>query len=348
MMPCKPFVPALIGLALWLALPAPSVSAQENPGVNQPAGAQPVDGPPLRSADDLTTSFYRPGHVDLIELANLAREFHGRDIYVVERGGLRAHPLRNLQTLGDSLLIYDEPEAVERIQAWCRLVDQPREGSTPAGPAELVVAEWRPGFVSLETAYRALEPFQRGVDPSPERTRNASRPGMVQQPVLVRNISRVDAQGVLILRDSADQVQQMLDVLDELDKPDTQLLLTTMVLRGSSDPAPSGSPPVPAELSAGLSQLVPYDHFVVEDMGILRTATRGREIGVRMAQGNHLILSAEAFDAASSTLTASFEFRSDDGFALETRTALGTGEYTVLGATGAEPRFVVLRLSRLD
>jgi hypothetical protein len=319
------FAPALI---LAVALCACPLSAQDAGGATQER-----PNPLLFSADDVVTEFYTPENSSVHELIRVAAQFHGRSFYVEERGGYNARPLENLQLLGDSILIYDKPDYTTSLLAALKLLD--RGNADEPGRQAIVTRHWSPGFVSVNTGLGALQPFNRSVFLVDDQGREHA----------VGNVSMLQNQNVLVLRDSPDQVDQMLELLEVIDQPETQLMVTTMVLRGVRGDSEDD---VPAELTRHLSQLVPYDTFSVEAMGMVRTSARAREIQIKLDGRNRLVFEPDAFDRESLSLSGMCHFDSADGFQFETRTSVAAGEYTVLGAAGEVPLLVVLRIMPLD
>ena len=77
----------------------------------------------LMSAAEMTTTFFTPSFVESRDLAQLARDIHGRKISIEEKGGHFAAPVENIQYVGDSLVIYEDQASAERIVAWCQEMD---------------------------------------------------------------------------------------------------------------------------------------------------------------------------------------------------------------------------------
>ncbi len=324
---------AVFVLALVLASHSPC-HAQEAP----PADAVTDEHVyPQASTSELRTEFFRPVNVNLNEIKNLAEEFHGRQIWVTERGGRAAPPVENIQRLGDSLLIYDVDERVREILAW--LVDTDSRYAAhdeQDAPTSLAVIEWSPRHVSLQSAWTALEPFRRMV-----MTLGAE--GVRSQ---VPNLSLINDRGLLVIRDEVSQLDAMKQLLERIDVPEPQLFLTCLVIVGDRS-ASASSPGLPADLVSDLAKLVPYEHFRIESLGMVRTSAFSKSIELRTDNKDSLELRPDAWDEQTSTLSAQCRFNAHTGFNFETRTALSTGEYTVLGASGTQPLFAVLRIESL-
>ncbi|MFT7464630.1 MAG: hypothetical protein ACI9EF_002987 [Pseudohongiellaceae bacterium] len=329
--------PIYVGLLMLVAaLPCYGQSADGT------SDGQPDANPmPLMSASEMTTTFFTPQHAsgrDVNDFMQLARSVHGRDISIEEKGGYFARPVSNLQTVGDALVIFEDAASSQRILAWCQRIDKEMQKDQSSGSA-LVVAEWRPKNISLTTGYEALSPFRHNLpDMAPESDR---------QRFLVSNITLLKEQGTLILRDTQDLVDEMLDLLQRVDSPEEQLMLTALIITGNNG---LGDAPgdVPADLAEHLSKMVPFSDFQTTAIGMVRTSVRASAIEIKMDNSNQLRIRPEAFDVNSSTLTAKFEFQSDSGLVFDTRTSIHAGEYTVLGASGGQPLFCVLRIEVID
>jgi len=328
----KPLLVPFVALALWIVSATPCHGQS-----NEDAGQTDMRTQPLMSASAMTTTFYSPVNVNARELAKLAHDIHGRNISIEEKGGHFATPVRNIQTLGDSLLVYEDEEGAQRILSWCHKIDAAMKGEEEPEEQVLTVAEWRPKNISLMTGYSSLTPFQRSV-------REFHEGQFVSEN---QNITLLKDQGTLVLRDTPRQIEAMVALLDRIDRPEEQLMLTAMVITGQHGTGEDRGD-VPAELTQHLSQMVPFGAFRTESLGMVRSSARSRDIELAMDAGNRLQVRPEVFDPETSTLTAVCEFTSANGLSFETRTTLRAGEYTVLGASGSQPLFCVLRIERLD
>lgn len=326
----RPFhSPALCCLLFVLATLSAPLSAQRFPGDLQ------ANDPLLLSTADLGTEFFTPQHTDIDELLRVARLLYSRSFQVVERGGYDSQPVQNLQQLGDSLLVYDRREELPTLLSALALLDRPRVEDEPAELAVTVVT-WSPGFVSLNSARAALAPLFRNVPLSDDY-------GYTE----VANVSILTQQNALVLRDSQTQVEQMLTLLNSLDKPDPQLTLSAMVIQGHRSAEDATGPMAPEEISSQLSRLVPYEHFSVGARGLVRSSARSPSIEVNMDREHKLEMLPAAYDSKSGTLTARIRFQGLGGFEVETQTSLLPGENVVLGAVGQVPTFVVLRIEAI-
>lgn len=323
---------ACASLLLAGLLPSTLLSAQDE-------GDGGYDSYPLLSAEEIVTTFYTPEHLGADELLDLAGMLYGRAIFVAERGGYEADSIDNLHSVGDALLIYDDQANTERLLAGLQVLDRPSAQVPDARPA-LTTATWAPGYISLDSAFEALGPFRREivVDANTSDAR------------LQENLSLLGDQNMLVLRDSGPQVEQMLALLASIDRPEPQLQVWATVVyavAGANLRADNTAPPAPAELTNELKRLVPFEHFFTASMGLVRSSARSEQIRIETDKGDELHLRPEAFDAKTGTLTTLIHFDGAGDFDFETRTSITAGEYTVLGASGQQPLFLVLRIEPL-
>jgi hypothetical protein len=326
-------------LALALGLITP-LGAQEDPGTQSAQRAQ-NSGRQLVQAAELKTYYFTPQHVASHELKKLAARLYGRQLHIADRGGLAAPPVENLQQLGDTILIYDTEEYAQMLGEALHGMDMALAEETGEAAMsshhETIVATWSPNHIGLRVAAAALTSFRRDAQVFDERGNSNFLP----------NMSTVDEVNQLILRDTPDQVKQMLAMLERIDLPEEQLYLTCLVIRGQH--APSTNPTsVPSVLTTNLSKLVPYEHFELVTMGVLRASVLTEDLQISMDDAYRLDLRDLGYDSESNGLTAMCGFRSMDGQSLETRTTIRAGEYTVLGATGSSPLFAVLKIEPID
>jgi len=321
----------LLFVALGLfVVPAHS---QEDPG----AGHQSSNPVPVLNSAELETFYFTPKNVSARQLESIAERLFSREIFISERGGLASHPIQNLQLLGDTIIIYDSAENAQRIGKALHGIDENMkvDEATEADGADrlTVVQEWSPRHISLQEALSALTSFRRDAVIWDSRGTASNVP----------NMSILKEQGTLVMRDAPDQVAQMLELLERVDRREAQLMFTCLVIRGQhgDDKSSAGVPP---ELARNLSQLVPYENFHLVTVGVLRASARAKNLRIEMDGHNELLLETEAFDAEESALTATIRFGGDEGQQLQTRTTLRSGEYTVLGAAGSTPLFAVLKI----
>lgn len=331
----------------------PEVSRAEivlqDPTVLHPAGQS--HGMPEVSLAEIVLQDYTVQHQDAGQLQNLLEDLVGRNFLVKERGG---QSVENIQRLGQSLILYDTKEQVARLLETLKRLDVPPQ-SAPAG-LQLRTLEYVPRFISLDTSFDALRSFIQSFDP--RRTGSS-----------VPNVSTVKERGMLVLRDTETQVAEMLALLKRIDQPEKQVLITVYVI-GPVDAA--GGTPLPPELAQNLAKLLPQFRFGMNGIAMLQTSVGGeRELSLSLDGGRsgsfQLAFRPVAFDAETSSLTVERCVLRQDVFqdissggdtparrqftgvkdVFSTNTVFRGGEYTVLGATGAEPVLVVVRVAPL-
>jgi len=312
----------------------PLGAQQEAAAAGAPAAAARKEQRTVLQGSMLRTFYFTPINADADQLCDTARRLYGRELWVAERGGLDGPPVTNLLRMGDTIIIYDTEEHARAIGEALHAIDG--QLARPQRNDAVTVAEWKPRHIALESARQALGSFMRQTSVRDETGRYTD----------VQNISVLQDRGQLILRDTPDQVQQMLALLARLDVPETQALLTCMVVRGRRDMGGS-DPGIPAELAQHLGQLVPFQEFELVTIGVLRTSTLARDVTLRMDDEYRLSLESDAYDAEAQTITARCAFQDGGNQSLETHTSLRAGEYTVLGAAGREPLFAVLKIELL-
>jgi hypothetical protein len=284
--------------------------------------AQEQHGPPLLSLAEIVLDQYAVQNVDADDLYKLARDLAGRTYYVKEHGGFDSEPLSSMRLLGSSIILYDTREEVQRARDLLGRLDAVRVASSAR-----VSVEFRPRFISLETANKAAESFAR--------------------------IRILRERGLIVLHDAAEDVDKALALLKRIDVPEKQVLLTCQLIEvGGAQPGPA----LPRELAENLQKLLPQSQFTQVGMAMLKTSVGGaNQISLSLEspqQSYRLAFTPVAYDESSASLTvtgcrlmeteAPAPGRERELF--RTDTILHGGEYTVLGATGATPRLLVLRV----
>jgi hypothetical protein len=257
--------------------------------------------------------------------------------------------------MADRVLVYDDARYVDVVLDTLKKIDKPNESETE-GP---IVREYAPRYIGLEAAASALASFDN----------RAGGNQMLHEP---RNITRFHDRNVLVLRDSEKRVAEMAALLASLDHPEPQVILTCYFVRGGATGDETG---LPKDLVGNLEKLVPGLRFSSVGFGLLRTSVvseRRIELRVEAAGGAfELSLQPVAFDPETANLTVQHcrlardvpgaptnadasvssqplpDAQSQQGRrqVFSTNALLRGGEYTVLGASGAEPLFLVLHLA---
>lgn len=310
-----------------LALLAAGSGAQDDPGSDSSQDYNPQ----LLNAEDVVLEMYQPRHVDPHELFDLTRATVGRSIYITERGGYRGQPVQNVSLLGDRVVITDRSDYAQLVLERMVLLDQPASAEDPQSRTRSF--EYTPRFITANAALQALTPYR-----SPDGS----------------NLSWLSERNLIVVRDSESNVQQIEAVLRRVDVPEPQVVLTCYLVQGSSGGDPSG---LPADLVKNLGNLLPQFTFESVGFAMLQTSvSAGRSVELRiegMGPSYSMSLSPVAWDTQSGALTVqgcTLRRHSSSGHIasmFSTNTVLRSGEYTVLGATGTEPVFLVLKLDAL-
>lgn len=315
----------LLGLALSVAPPA---FAQD--------GTAEQDSR-LVHTRELVTHFMTPQHLDARQAADLAMKIYGRNFYVVEHGGFQSNGVSNLHVLGRSILIHDTEERAQAIGQALHALDIQAQDEVDAQPSlgALRILGWTPRHIDLQSAWNAIS--HRRAEVVARDDRGAG--------VTLQNLTLMDGLGRIVIQDTPDRVASILAVLEAVDVPDPQLLLTCLILAGTDD-ATRADPELPADLAQDLSRLVPFDHFERVAFGAVRTSGRAESIELQLNESFRLRLEPDAYDDAEGIMTARVRAMGDRaGF--DARTTLAADEFTVIGAAGEQPLFTVVRLHRL-
>ena len=293
--------------------------------------------PPLLSVDSIDFHQYVPRHTNPYELCETAQGLIGRDFFVAERGGRHARPVQNLSVLGNAVLVYDEEGYAQRVLKLLDELDAKAEPHETATVPALETLEFRPRYVSLETVLPMLDPFIRKV----------STIASDGTSVLIRNAAISDDGGMLILRDYPDELRQVRSLLERIDVPAPQVTITCYLIRAVND---GTGDDLPSELVSGLARLLPDKTFRSTAFSMLRASVgRERSLSLHMQadDGNYaLSFTPVAFNPKDATLTvAGCSLMRQDTRLFTTDTLFQGGEYTVLGATGREPVFLVVHVS---
>lgn len=261
----------------------------------------------------------------------------------VERNGEIAQ-VRNVVGSGGAFLVYDTPENVRRILKAIELLDV-KPTPRPDLRQPMIVEEFSPRYITLGDCSSALKIYSRSITTYEFGRENA-----------VPNVSFVQDRGTIILRDTETQVAEMSKLLRSLDVPTAQVLITCTVVE-AVEPSKNDSS-LPQDLVKDLTELTGRQSFRTVTTGMVRTAVRSdRMVEINMNGTDNveskLTLRAAAYDDKTEVLTLeSLVFsmqtplpsggRTQQSFS--TSTVLPSKSYTVIGAAGSQPIFVVLRM----
>lgn len=275
------------------------------------------DGYPLVDLSELVLDRYVVQHVNADQLLSIGQEMVGR-VYVVRHAS--TEPVWNMRTLGNMIVLYDTKEHVSHARDVLQRLDAAPEGGSRSSHK---IVEYRPRFVSLRTAQDAV--------------------------VNLVELSLVPERGLMVLTDDEEDVDAALALLERLDVAERQVLITCQLVEvGGSE-----GTPLAKDLEANLLKLLPGSAFAQVGMAMLKTSVVSRnQVSVQIettGKRYRLAFMPVAFDAATGALTVSGCSLTEEGdtprVLFQTDTILRGGEYTVLAATGATPRLLVVRVS---
>jgi len=304
------------------------------------------DEPPIVDVSQIVLEYVTvPEGVDRDTLSTVAKLFR-RHVSVRNSDGSVRGPLVNMDEADEGLFVYDTPEYVKGVKdALARAV-----AAFPSPPShELRTETWSPRFVAAERLMAALDPLRRTVlaEASPGMQRDGRD-----------NVTLQKSPALLVMRDTPEHVQLMLDLLERIDQAPPQLLLTCWVVRGRGEEEGTG---VPADLADNLRRLLPYRNYQLLTNAVIRTSVLAGEEpslsgmwSVPRPNGSQdhgeffLKLRPGGLDAPGRRLSLErVEFESSDGPRFDTSAVIDFDEYTVLGAAGSEPLLVVLQVKPL-
>ena len=302
-------------------------------------------------AADLVMKYYRPASVDASSIAAAAYGIYGRSHTVQEDGGSRK--VRNLQQVGSSILVVESPAKIEAVLQGLAEMEKAYVGKA-APNMRLENFEYTPRFVSLDDLNSALHSHIHKIFVN-----------TTSGPTRVVNISFVRGRNLMVVRDSESAIAKIRKILERIDVPKQQVTITCYLIEGKSEQVESA---LPKELTGNLANLTPYKGFDLVTMGMIRTtANANRPVDLSMSGGKtmscDMTMSTLAWDPRSKTLSIeqlTFKATSLTQAGVEaggagrmertvqsfsTSTTLPANEYTVLGAFGSRPFFVVLKLT---
>ncbi len=331
----------MILTALLAALVAPPVQTASPVQEGLQVGVE------LGTSEPILLHHYRPRHVDAVELRRMAGIFVGRELTLdsAEYGG---DNLPNMQLFDRLLIVFEtESKASSVLETLRRLDTMAEQESRSLDTSILRVLEYRPRYLSDRTLGTALQPFARNIQLVSPDQRTVTN---------VRNITTVPERGVMVIRDTEENLEQIRKLLESVDVPEPQVNITCWLVRGSGA---EGENLLPADLVLNMSRLLPYRHFEEHSVSCLRSSVKpAMPIRMQMCGGGAeggppevftLELQPSAYDAETGALTFNAcEFSSQYGSLFTTSTRVARGEYTVLGVSGQTSLFVVLRITPVE
>jgi hypothetical protein len=299
----------LSSLALLLFLVPPSARA----AVQVPAGQSAT--PPTQA--ELVLERYVVQNLDSAALYEAVMELANNAWHPSVRPTIRR--------LGSTIVIHGVKPQVEGVRDLLARLDVEPEREEPEART---VLEYKPRFLSMDAATKAASPY-------------------------LTDYSFVAERGLIVMSGERSAIDQAKALLARIDVPEKQVLLSCQLLEVGGAPSGASAPPLARELVENLEKLLPGSSFAQVGMAMLKTsvgvvAPVSLQIQVPEARYD-LACMPVAFDDASGSLTVSQCTLTEHGpegarKLFSTSTVLRGGEYTVLAATGAAPRVLVVRV----
>jgi hypothetical protein len=219
------------------------------------------------------------------------------------------------------------------------------------------VTEWiKLEYVEAKSTQRVLMAYQRVVPSAAQADAGPSVPNITVHP----------GSNSLLVRETKENLIGIRRILAEIDVPASPqasspaVTVVCHVVRAATAPVEQQNP-LPAEFTRNLTQLVGWKHFGVQGTSIVRASAHSKEVTSTIAVGEGgtatLGLSNLGFDQPSDTLKLGkvhFQMRTTDPddrspvlHSFETSTDVTLGQYTVIGAFGKTPYFLVIRAAVL-
>jgi hypothetical protein len=310
--------------------------AVEPPGiVEQVVGAKEI------TSDDMEMSSFSPKHFALSDFYSMAMDFYGRDILVGDNWHQNLRMLIN----NNKIMIYEEKAEMPLLMERLHALDN-SQASEENEEGNLVTMEYKPRHVSARGLMKGLQAFQAGVKDSRMHGRQMNS-----------NIMLVDESGLIVIRDFPSHTAEILSALERMDQPVPQIMLTCYVVHGIHEGQSAKGKPAPQDLQGQLKQVLPFDHFELTALGLMRaSALAGTELALDMdnaaqtGSAFRLRMEVGAFDNATGALSLDecrFSINTQQTGNRElfsTATTIYKGEYAVLGVTGTDPIFLVVQV----
>lgn len=340
-------------LPFFLALPLSSAAPFQEQPAGTPAGLneEQIELLETRSKDRLRLSIFEPQFSQAQELIPLVEQLTSGEVsyYFLSEGLLASSSRDRFVPIVDAVGVQDFADGLEEADRLLSELDEiigaRKEQQATKEPSSFT-ATYQAKTVSAEDLVLAIRGQVRDLNIQSNPTINS-----------------------LVMRGDLSSIQVAKRVLGELDVPQQQFRLQCMLLRSGS----SAGPALPAELLAGLAELLPRENYALEGNSMLH-GTVGSERRIHVSsfldekiagvplERYELEADASAFDAESQTLTLSdfqFEFATPrlkpdpstvtlrkpdpatsgaaeyDEQRLSTNLTLRRGEYTVVGMLGS-------------
>lgn len=354
-----PFLSVALAAPLLLS-PVPTAAPVAPPSAAPLLGAPIAWAPSPQDADvderrqrqenpELTVRYFQPSRAPVDDLVNALQ----RLVLSNPTGDFRYF---TLQTLGGTLLVQGPTAIMPEVLKLAQELDQNYVAGGRVPGIDQSHHQYRVRNVSLAHLEQALQFLDR------------NRMQQFAGPPRGLQFSYVYGSGMVQMSGMEEYVERAKQVIAEVDVPQPSLMLSCFLLKGTSEA--KSSPNLPASLQRDLSALVPYEGFEIMSSGMLPTnASSDMQLRVDLEdqQGSfELVMRPAAYDAERGLLaleqidfqlnlqhrevtaeSAGAQMMStvNTRRSFSTSTTLATDRYSVLGAVGGDPVFVVVRLT---
>ncbi len=356
---------------LLLALVAASLLAAAAPAQD----TAPAEVRPAVDAKDVTVTPYTPKAFLAAQLHKAASELFGEQLLLINpaagagRNQLGFATVPHFVVLGDLLLVRDTSDEAAKIVATLTILetqeikrrnDSEEESEELRQRSALAVqhtrgdddtdatesAEFRPRYVSFKTLVDAVKPFERQV-------RYIKAGGSAWD---TTNLNVVADGRVIVACETALRMRDLKELVDRIDRPRPQMMVTITLLRPASPSEEVDT--LPKELDQNLKTLLPARGFTTLAVGALRCAmesNRQCEMKAELEDGGSWTLAffPDAFNPETSEFSLShceFQLKSPGAHdrpgrtqSFDTSLTFKAGEFVVLGGVGETPTLVALR-----
>jgi hypothetical protein len=292
---------------------------------------------------DMVLKNFTPKNMEVSEFYRMAQDLYGRKIMVGENW----HP--NLSPTSNSgLVVYEDKAVIDTLLKNMATLDG---SQAPNTQGDLVVREYQPHHLSPDGMMEGLDAF---------RTRLTIGRGNDRRSTY--NITLLKERGVIQVRDREEAVAEIVETMERLDQPAPQVVVACQIVRGVNKLTGEAAK---LELKNQLKPFLPYENYQIEAIGMLRgNAISGTDMQLDMASKAgeedagaqyNLEMRVGSFDPKSGALNLQRcrLLMTDVGTGarrelFSTETTIFGGEYAVLGVTGAEPLFLVVRVQSVQ
>lgn len=333
----------LVLMATGALLPAQAGQAVEAAGGPQQEaqGASATASVPV-DAGALVLEIFHAQRMHPPALFEAVKRLCGRKLAVRRAEGVSL--VDNIAVVESAFLIQDTREMATVILGALKLLDQLPPGE-PRAAGAFVRSACTLRYIGDKEVTTVLNGWRRHI-----RLPDGST---------ISNVSFLKERGVVDLYDTKENVTAMTAILQSLDKPLAQVLVTCHLIEAVPD-VQQGGAPLPEALTRQLGQLTGHTAFRSVATGMVRTTVRSEQ-KVELIMGSDpeeqatLSFHPASFDSADGVLTMEqlhFSCNRAGGgkpghrsLCTNASTQLRAGEFAVVGASGSTPMLAVLHMT---